>query len=95
MRHSTEGNVVNALDGLNPTKLLLGAIEHAGISASLNAFRMSGEDDTFGLAIVSSTGEVRLFVFASRFIVMTVNGRFCGLTKLLLAIPLIVRAVYH
>jgi len=59
-RHSTEGNVVNALDDLNPTKLLLAAIDQAGISSPLDASRMSGEDDTFGLAVVSSTGKVRV-----------------------------------
>jgi hypothetical protein len=56
---SVEGNMINSLDGVNPTQLLLRAIEHTEILPNRTAptFR---EEEQFALAILTPAGDVSL-----------------------------------
>ncbi len=60
---SREGNMINSLDDSNPTRLLLGAIDLAGIGAtrdeSSSPFTATFKDDEqFALGLLSSDGEI-------------------------------------
>ena len=48
--HRSEGNLVHEVDKSNPTRILLGAIENAGIENS--------KDDKFYLAVLNDVDEV-------------------------------------
>jgi len=53
---STEGNVVNSLDGSNPSQILLDALKLHQLGVS--AFK---DEDEYYLGVVSSHGEVDLY----------------------------------
>lgn len=61
--YSREGNMINSLDDSNPTRLLLGAIDLAGIGAtkeeSSSPFAATFKDDEqFALGLMSVDGEI-------------------------------------